>query len=64
MYAVGDYDVEIPEDTPAGDYSIRVGVFEDDSVYSCSDVFEVEAAEDERDADAAPGISMSYSYGF
>lgn len=49
---MGDYDVEIPEDAPAGMYSIRVGRFEDDMLYDCSDVFEVE------------GSSMSMSFRF
>lgn len=43
MCAEGDYDVVIPESTSAGVYVIRVGVFGDDSVYGCSEPFEVVA---------------------
>lgn len=39
--AAGDYNVIIPVDAPAGYYSIRVGLFNDDAVYDCSDTFEV-----------------------
>ncbi|CAM9508425.1 unnamed protein product, partial [Sphacelaria rigidula] len=39
--SMGDYDVEIPEDTPAGSYSIRVGRFEDDYPYDCSDTITI-----------------------
>lgn len=49
--AVGDYDVEIPEDTPAGLYKIRVGSFSEPEVYDCSGEFEIE-----MDGD----MSMSY----
>lgn len=38
---MGDYDITIPEDTAEGTYTIRVGRFADDSLYGCSDVFEV-----------------------
>ena len=44
--SVGDYDVEIPCNTPAGEYSIRVGRFEDPSLFDCSDPFTVVADED------------------
>ncbi|CAM9132063.1 unnamed protein product [Ectocarpus fasciculatus] len=37
----GDYDVIIPSGTESGMYSIRVGVFENEAVYGCSDSFEV-----------------------
>ncbi|CAM9925842.1 unnamed protein product [Ectocarpus sp. 4 AP-2014] len=37
----GDYDVEIPSDTPAGMYSVRVGVFSDDMMFDCSEAFEI-----------------------
>ena len=37
----GDYDVKIPRGTPPGLYSIRVGRFEDDSLYACSGVFTI-----------------------
>lgn len=39
---MGDYDIEIPEDTESGMYSIRVGRFSDDSLFGCSDSFEIE----------------------
>lgn len=58
--AVGDYDVVIPEDTPAGDYSIRVGVFEEDSLYGCSGAFEVEPSH----VDVGYGAPNSMSYLF
>ncbi|CAM9810534.1 unnamed protein product [Ectocarpus sp. 8 AP-2014] len=41
----GDYDVVIPSGTESGMYSIRVGVFEDDDVYGCSDSFEIVGGE-------------------
>ncbi|CBN79382.1 EsV-1-163 [Ectocarpus siliculosus] len=47
--SMGDYDVEIPEDAEAGMYTIRVGDFEDDSVYGCSDEFEILGADDSPD---------------
>ncbi|CAN0190946.1 unnamed protein product [Pylaiella littoralis] len=50
----GDYDVIIPEGTPSGMYSIRVGVFEEPEVFDCSDDFEVVG-------DTADG-SMSYRF--
>eukprot|EP00903_Cladosiphon_okamuranus_P010794 g10199.t1 len=37
----GDYDVTIPVNSEAGMYKIRVGVFGDDSVYACSEPFEI-----------------------
>ncbi|CAM9812047.1 unnamed protein product [Laminaria digitata] len=39
--SMGDYDVFIPEGAVSGNYLIRVGVFEDDSVFDCSDRFEI-----------------------
>ncbi|CAM9863450.1 unnamed protein product [Hapterophycus canaliculatus] len=51
--SMGDYDVEIPEDTPSGEYSIRVGRFEDEALYSCSGVFTVMGDD---------SMSMSYSF--
>lgn len=53
--AVGDYDVIIPDDTPSGEYSIRVGRFEDKSLFGCSGVFMIESA---------GGGEMSLSYEF
>lgn len=58
--AGGDYDVEIPCDTPAGEYSIRVGRFEDPSLYACSAPFMVVAGEDS--SDSSDDGSMSYSF--
>lgn len=40
-YAEGDYNVIVPSDTAAGMYKIRVGLFGDQSVFACSDSFEV-----------------------
>ncbi|CAM9226123.1 unnamed protein product [Ascophyllum nodosum] len=37
----GDYDVEIPADTPSGKYKIRVGRFEDEELFGCSEAFEI-----------------------
>ncbi|CAM9959114.1 unnamed protein product, partial [Scytosiphon promiscuus] len=37
----GDYDIVIPAEAETGDYKIRVGVFGDDSVYACSESFQV-----------------------
>lgn len=51
--AVGDYDVMIPEDTASGMYSIRVGRFEDDSLFGCSDAFEI---------DGDDSMSMSFRF--
>eukprot|EP00752_Nemacystus_decipiens_P003640 g3354.t2 len=45
----GDYDVEIPEDTPSGMYSIRVSPFADDELFGCSEPFEVEGGEEDDD---------------
>lgn len=45
--AVGDYDIVIPEDTTSGMYSIRVGRYEEDSLYGCSGEFEVVSDESE-----------------
>lgn len=37
----GDYDVVIPNNISAGEYKIRVAVFENDDVYDCSGTFDV-----------------------
>eukprot|EP00737_Agarophyton_chilense_P005047 gb/GEZJ01007006.1/.p2 GENE.gb/GEZJ01007006.1/~~gb/GEZJ01007006.1/.p2 ORF type:complete len:166 (-),score=23.72 gb/GEZJ01007006.1/:153-650(-) len=52
--SMGDYDVEIPADTPSGEYSIRVGRFEDKALFGCSGTFMVEG--DDED------MSMSYRF--
>eukprot|EP00752_Nemacystus_decipiens_P014647 g13044.t1 len=49
--SMGDYDVEIPEDTEPGMYKIRVGSFEFPEVYGCSGEFEIES-----------DMSMSYRF--
>lgn len=54
-FTVGDYDVVIPSDTAAGEYKIRVGRFEDDDLFDCSDMFEIVSDEDDDD------MSMSYT---
>lgn len=46
----------IPEGTQPGLYSIRVGEFEDDAVFGCSDAFEVVS---DGDID---GGSLSYLF--
>eukprot|EP00904_Undaria_pinnatifida_P003642 jgi/Undpi1/13279/HiC_scaffold_8.g02941.m1 len=53
----GDYDVTIPEDTVAGEYSIRVGRFEDESLFGCSGTFEVISEHDDS-------LSYEFSYSF
>lgn len=50
--AAGDYDVEIPAETEAGIYKIRVGSFETPEVYGCSGEFEIEGGD----------MSMSYRF--
>lgn len=52
--SVGDYDVEIPADTASGEYSIRVGRFEDKALFGCSGTFMVERDDEE--------MSMSYRF--
>ncbi|CBJ33360.1 Mannuronan C-5-epimerase [Ectocarpus siliculosus] len=37
----GSYDVQIPEDAEAGKYSIKIMLADDDSVYACTDAFNV-----------------------
>lgn len=51
--SMGDYDVTIPEDTDAGMYKVRVGRFEDDSLFDCSGEFEVIGDD---------AMSMSYAF--
>lgn len=41
MDSDGSYDVQIPEDTPAGKYSIKVMLAEDNMVWACTDAFNV-----------------------
>lgn len=54
MFTVGDYDVQIPKGTRAGDYSIRVGIIDNDALYGCSGVFEVsKTGEPANDDDSA-----------
>lgn len=60
-FSGGDYDVEIPEDTPAGEYSIRVGRFEDKDLFGCSGPFMVEGA-DSEDSEDSEDMSMSYEF--
>ena len=47
IFTEGDYNVIIPATTAAGFYVIRVGLFGEDSVYGCSEPFEVVAPGDE-----------------
>lgn len=47
--ADGDYDITIPANTPAGLYSIRVGLAVDEWIYDCSDTFEIIAEDDNND---------------
>eukprot|EP00752_Nemacystus_decipiens_P005724 g5181.t1 len=41
MDSDGSYDVQIPDDAPAGMYSIKVMLSEDKTVWGCTDAFEV-----------------------
>ncbi|CAM9568664.1 unnamed protein product, partial [Hapterophycus canaliculatus] len=41
MDSDGSYDVQIPEDAPAGKYSIKVMLSEDSMVWACTDAFNV-----------------------
>lgn len=54
---VGDYDVDIPEDTESGMYKIRVGRFEDEALFGCSDTFEIVGSDHDDD-----DFSASYDY--
>eukprot|EP00903_Cladosiphon_okamuranus_P013643 g12707.t1 len=52
--SMGDYDVEIPDEISTGMYSIRVGRFEDDDLFGCSEPFMIEGNDDD--------MSMSMSF--
>ena len=39
LVAEGDFDIALPCDVNTGEYKIRVGVFDDDSTFGCSDTF-------------------------
>ena len=54
---MGDYDVVIPENAMSGFYSIRVGEFENEDVFGCSEVFEVVGDDESDDV-----ISMSFDF--
>ena len=41
LVAEGDYDIALPCDANTGEYKIRVGVFDDDSTFGCSDMFTI-----------------------
>lgn len=43
----GSYDVQVPEDTPAGMYSLKVMLAGDNTVFGCTDAFEVTLPVDE-----------------
>lgn len=43
----GSYDVQIPEDADAGKYSIKIMLADDDSVYACTNAFNVTRPTDE-----------------
>lgn len=62
----GDYNIQIPSETTDGMYKIRVGVFGDDSVYGCSDAFEVVSRDDNvaYTHEMSMGFSYSYSYSY
>lgn len=61
--AVGDYDIDIPEDTPAGEYKIRVGRFEDGDVFGCSGTFDIVASgRDDSSDDEDEDMSMSFTF--
>eukprot|EP00903_Cladosiphon_okamuranus_P009971 g9457.t1 len=41
MDSDGSYDVQIPDDAPAGKYSIKIMLSEDNTVWGCTDAFDV-----------------------
>lgn len=59
---MGDYDVQIPCDTEDGEYRIRVGRFEDDALFGCSDKFEIEGKDTDRDGDSSEDDDLSMAY--
>lgn len=62
---VGDYDVDIPEDTTSGMYKIRVGRFEDEALFGCSGTFEIIGSEhndDDDHDDDDDDFSASYDF--
>lgn len=61
---MGDYDVEIPEDTEDGEYKVRVGLFENDELYGCSGTFEIVGKDDGGDNGDSSDDEMSMSYRF
>ena len=56
---MGDYDVTIPEDVMSGYYRIRVGVFEDDEVFDCSEPFDI--INDDEPMDEMMSLSMVFT---
>lgn len=42
----GNYDVRIPQEMEGGFYSIRIGLFDNDSLFGCSPMFEVQSLEE------------------
>ena len=49
---MGDYDVEIPCDTAAGEYKVRVGRFEDTTLFGCSGAFDIVSSGDSGSSDS------------
>ncbi|CAM9225329.1 unnamed protein product [Ascophyllum nodosum] len=58
----GDYDIVIPCNVNTGEYKIRIGVFDDDSTFDCSDTFIIlgSSAISSEDED----LSMSFRFMF
>ena len=62
LVAEGDYDIVIPCNVNTGEYKIRIGVFDDDSTFDCSDTFIIlgSSAISSEDED----LSMSFRFMF
>ncbi|CAM9225437.1 unnamed protein product [Ascophyllum nodosum] len=69
MDSQGDYDIAIPCDVNTGEYKIRVGVFDDDSTFDCSDTFTIIVGSTGTTSSMTFGgegedLSMSFSFIF
>lgn len=60
----GEYFVHIPHDVAPGHYRIRVGRFEDESIFDCSGVFTVVDDQYENDMSFSMEFSFSTHYSF
>ena len=59
---MGDYDIDIPEDTAGGEYKIRVGRFEDLALFGCSGKFDIVASGGDDSSSDDDDMSMSYTF--